>query len=1023
VTVIVPSLYSGVSLRRKLSLKKGLINVRFMVISRLAEYLGSPILAAKGKSPLSSLFESAAIQHVAEKMSAQQPLGVIAKNSRLQKSLLTAFQELDVLSPNSLEKLAAFDPLRLQVVNWYRDVRELTARYYTREEITREAAAGLDQPVATVALSDLGAVIFYLVSDLSPAETGLIAGLYAAGRSALVLGITGEKEVDARLNGLLLKLDPGYSLDSSPATHLASPVKQMVIAHNYQEEVKWVVRHILSQAQNKIPFHRTAVLYHNSYPYADYILHQLKTAGIPSAGPATGLLKDTPPGKFVIHLLDVINNGFARDAVMHWIAEAPVRAVPANVSAQAELANWEMISRKAGIVKGRDQWLQRLEAYRNRLAYKIENLDISEETSPSEMNGLKEEARSVEALLILIKRLVSISVPKSRSSHSTFTEWLLGLIDQYTYGPASWPEDRQKVLERVKELIGQIGSLDDLIPGGTTLDEFTSLMGNALEITTGRSGITGEGVFVGPVSSVTGMNFETVYITGMSEGAFPPRPHIDPLLPDEVRQLPDISAVLPLSTERNLKERRHYLNALGAGRTCILAFCQTDASAQRGQYPSPWFLNELGKLNGTPLDSAEIEKLDDKPWLSVIRSSEHALRFAGVLTPLDIHDYDMFSLNRWRTGKRFTAPHFLLSENTAAGRAIKMEEARRGYEFSAWDGNLSSLAGRSRLMGLPGCSHFSPTRLEKWAGCPMSYFLGHVLEIPVYEKPEENIIIQAKDRGSLVHRILERFFRPLVESGQVPDGGVPWDNRHEAQLIEIAHQEFERLEQEGITGHPLMWKMTMEEIEQDLVAFLTEDSELRATGGLKPVYLEQSFGMERQGGLPAVRLQVNNREINLHGFIDRVDSNPDGSKFMIIDYKTGGSSAYYAMKKTPLDGGRRLQLPVYAMAVRQGFGAQSEITACYWFVSTKGKFERREITLSAVEKPFIETVQLIAAGIEGGLFPSNPGKDGKENCRYCDFDRICSPDRDLMWEKKSAAPELERYVNLVNCEPAEEDNE
>jgi hypothetical protein len=108
-----------------------------MVLPRLAEYLGSPFLAAKGKSPLSPIFELAAIQNVVDKMSGQQPLGDIAKHPKLHQSLLNTFRELDLLSPASLDKLATVDSLRSQTINWYRAVRDLTAKYYTREELSK----------------------------------------------------------------------------------------------------------------------------------------------------------------------------------------------------------------------------------------------------------------------------------------------------------------------------------------------------------------------------------------------------------------------------------------------------------------------------------------------------------------------------------------------------------------------------------------------------------------------------------------------------------------------------------------------------------------------------------------------------------------------------------------------------------------------------------------------------------------------------------------------------------------------
>ena len=1027
ITVVVPTQYAGISLRRSLSTKNGLVNVRFMVPPRLAEYLGSPTLAGQGKTPLSPIMELAAIRHFASEMRGQGPLSDVAEHPRLHSSLRYTFQDLARLSEAGLANVEGIDPLRTQIVKWYRLFRDLLHNYYNREELSLAATDAVEKGTAASILKDLGFIIFHLVSDFSPGEMALVAALSKVRKCAVILGLTGEAETDVLTELVADRLKPtlGQSESTRKLSQQSYGVHHMLIAPDAQEEVRWVIRHIVRQAEEGLPFHKMAVLYRQRDPYAFLIQSQLHFANIPVAGPDATSLRDTPAGKLLVYLLEAMEGDFARGSVMRWIAEAPVKFGLDGELASKELARWEVVSRQAGIIKGATQWQERLARYRDGLDQRISSMENLEEASPAKLRGLQEQTESARCLSLFIEGLISSLPPPDGSLWGDYAGWAKDLLTKYAYHPTEWPQEHQDSYERVITLLGELRVLDDLLPGGTDLANFRLMLNDIFEAPSGRTGTTGAGVFVASVAAAQAMDFEIIYIVGMAEGAFPPAVPDDPVFPDRIRKILTDTKRLPLRQARHIEERRLFLAALAAGQKRILSYPRADASSQRGQYPSPWFVSEVGHLHGALVSSADIEKLEAKQWLSLIHSSQHGLEYANTLAPADSHDYDMSSIARWREKNYHLEHHFLMREGSPGYRALQMEKGRQGSNFTAWDGQLFELMGKSHRLGLPQDSQFSPTRLERWAVCPFRYFLGDILGISVLERPEEVMTISPLDRGALLHRAMERFVNTAQEKGELPDFGEIWNQSHWELLMNIAEDEFEKAEASGITGRRLLWEITKEEMRQDLMALLEMDSQWRAQEKSRPLWVEREFGFAKDNNLPPVVLTLKNGvQIYLRGLIDRVDENASRSKIIVVDYKFGSTFSYKDMDKDPLGDGQHLQLPVYALAVSNAIGGSAEVVALYWFATARGNFEMKIVPLAEVETRFQEMIKIIASGIEQGLFPANPGSPDNqtENCRYCDFDRICPANRDLLWERKSQNPELATYLRLRGLESPEEDN-
>ena len=106
------------------------------------------------------------------------------------------------------------------------------------------------------------------------------------------------------------------------------------------------------------------------------------------------------------------------------------------------------------------------------------------------------------------------------------------------------------------------------------------------------------------------------------------------------------------------------------------------------------------------------------------------------------------------------------------------------------------------------------------------------------------------------------------------------------------------------------------------------------------------------------------------------------------------------------------------------FDPDASVSAGYWYISSKGGWRSVNIPIDdEVHDRFFATLDTITTGIADGVFPAHPGDEGYltfKNCQWCDFQRICPPDRDRAWERVQHAPALRGYVELSDPEPTGE---
>jgi len=217
--------------------------------------------------------------------------------------------------------------------------------------------------------------------------------------------------------------------------------------------------------------------------------------------------------------------------------------------------------------------------------------------------------------------------------------------------------------------------------------------------------------------------------------------------------------------------------------------------------------------------------------------------------------------------------------------------------------------------------------------------------------------------GTMYHAILEETYRRALPEAE--------PERLRALLPEVAAQVFAGAPDEyGFRPTPL-W----ERQRRELTAILAETLEglIEATAGWQVVALEQAFGLK---GRPCLDVSLDDgRRLRLRGFVDRLDRDGAGA-LQVIDYKAGST----AISPRDLEEGKRVQLPLYALAVRDALGLGEVGGGFYWHIgSARASSLRLESYLGGPEvamRTALEHALTYVQAVRAGRFPPQPPAGG-----------------------------------------------
>lgn len=1001
VFVAVRSPVVGLALRRRVAAEGAFAAVRFAPFEALTHLLGAPA-GAGGDRPRRPLTE-VALRSAARVALDRRPgvFATVAGHGAVPASLAATYRELRHWSAPGLDELARSSQRSADVVALASDMHELLASgYYDGVDRLQAATARLAGPADTgadhgEAIAGVGTLVVYLPDPLRPGELELAGSLSRHLEVVALIGRSGDALADRACDALADALAGAFGTPAAPApfTTVARPRQfdASLSAPDEDVEVREAVRRLLSHAEAGGDLGRCVLAYPDG-SHAAELAHrvgaQLAAAGIAYSGGASRRLADWASATLLARLVALATPAppgeeLDRGDVIALLSSGPVRVgggITAGLGSvlsagEVPVAAWDRASREAGVLAGLEQW-------RRRMRDRITALEAR-----SDERAARRALESADLLEVVERLHVLCSGASAASAWAELSAWAAGAV-----GDLLEPSDDARLLDEALASLETLDEIEPLADRSPTerLGRFGSALGTALELDVGGAGRFGTGPAVGTLSALAGVSADLLIVLGCREGDLPGREPEDPLVPRTERQ----AFAPPSGTERaDERARRHLLWCLSGSSTSQASFARVDVRAGRRAYPSRW--------------SAEL--FTGK--IAEVTSFAGSLRRAAAgATPADLTDFELVSLSALAEG----AASFLEAIDGDYGRRRRAAFGRRPDGLSPYGGYVPAAAGDEEAWREP----LSATGLETFANCPFRFFLERRLGVRRLDPPERVVVMDPRDRGTLMHEVLERFFgEPL---GLGPLDGL--DDAARERLRRIAAEEFEQVEQQGKTGKNLFWSTERARILRDLEQYVERDLLESRVFGRVPVRVELDFGGD---GRP-FEIEVAGRRVQLRGRVDRVDRTRDG-RLAVVDYKSGKADRYQSLFTDPLGRGSHLQLPIYAKAATEVLTADGTLEdekpagpprAEYRFVQAAAGYAVVPVELTdELEAELRAVLATLVSTIDGGAFPMRPGPvsfGSYDNCRYCDFDALCPTDRAEVWDRASTDAEMKSYCELVD---------
>ena len=719
----------------------------------------------------------------------------------------------------------------------------------------------------------------------------------------------------------LKNLEKEYFYSFFRKTSLAESV-HITACPNLQEEIRFAAGKILRLVREEnLRFRDIAIVTNNMALYEKNLRGILAEYDIPCFIDARRETASHPLVTLLTALLDILVYDFKYDAMFAYL--------------------------KTGLTELTMEEIDILENYV--LAYGIKGYKWKQEYW--DYGLVREGAEAIEGINALRKKVMEpfqpfLELPKTTSFH-TFIEYILQHLETI-HAPEKLEEwanqsaaagdlNRAEEYRQIWQLVMDVLEKADAILGKEELEQkdMAKILEAGLEkCTMGVIPPTADSLLIGDLERSRLPEIKYLFVLGVNEGILPSPATAQGIFTETERELiTSTGTELASGGKRKIFEENYliYRGLTKPSHGLWLTYAAADTEGKE-QFPSS-LIENLQKLDETltiaPMQGFTLEETAPEAAFHLLGEKMRAHSKETPISPLWQDIYQFFDENSaW--------------ENRLA--LLKKGIGKTGKPERLSPKTAKALYGKNILS--------SVSRLERFAGCPFSFFAEYGL------KAEERRLYQlhTPDLGSLFHEVLELFSNKLEEDS------IQWKDltkEKTSALIETCVDEAaprlsDRILMESAANKYLVRRL--KRVSAKAAWTLVRHLQM---GDFTPAGYEVGFGMHE--ALPPIVIELGDGgSLILNGKIDRVDLlDAEGTRYVkIIDYKSGNKTfsfqdIYY---------GLQLQLLIYLDAYLKYYqktGAELKPGGVFYFRITEPSLSlNTEVSAEEIEETLYKEMKM-----------------------------------------------------------------